>query len=474
MRVTRLIIKNIGLIEDLDLEINRPLLLFYGEVRQGKSTILNAIRWVLGASWPADIIRHGAEEASITLELEGGSVGRSWYRSKSGKNKGQTVARDTQFVKAGRPVERPAAELARMLNPFLLDHEYLKRMTEAERRQYFVDTFPVDTKDLDTEAFNLEKEATQLRAEVKGYGVLDLTPVPESNALDIRQKLTAAKEEHAAELRKLQNEQQELQSVYDDEVKEVDLANEQSAAQNVRHNTAKTDIARIQRQITDLENELAEARRQLLLAEGTLEANKLVAYKPKPEVPKRLIEVRELIMAFPATSAKILALEAELMQSVGNEVKRQQFEANKLKAEERDKKEERVRAIEGRLRGIKSERIHRLAKCIEVVPGLSFNEMGEFTFEGTSAGMLSTSQIMRLSERLSEQYPEGFGLSLIDRAESLGKSVFEFVDRAKAEGRTILATIVGDAPAKAPDEIGVFVVEQGKVTEQKPKQDELI
>ena len=78
--------------------------------------------------------------------------------------------------------------------------------------------------------------------------------------------------------------------------------------------------------------------------------------------------------------------------------------------------------------------------------------------------MISDSQIMRLSSELSALYPEGFGLDLIDRAESLGKSIFEFVDRAKAEKKTIMATIVGERPAKVPPEIGVWVVEDGKVT----------
>ena len=92
-----------------------------------------------------------------------------------------------------------------------------------------------------------------------------------------------------------------------------------------------------------------------------------------------------------------------------------------------------------------------------------FDETGDFTYDGTQAGMLSTSQLMQLSSELSALYPEGLGVELLDGAESLGKSVFEFVNRAKAENKTILATIVGERPAKVPENIGVFVVEEGKV-----------
>ena len=84
-----------------------------------------------------------------------------------------------------------------------------------------------------------------------------------------------------------------------------------------------------------------------------------------------------------------------------------------------------------------------------------------------NVGMLSTSQLMRLSKDLSALYPPGFGIDLIDRGESLGQSIYDFIERAKRDDRTILATIVGDAPAKSPPEVGVFVVKGGKVKQQK-------
>ena len=94
---------------------------------------------------------------------------------------------------------------------------------------------------------------------------------------------------------------------------------------------------------------------------------------------------------------------------------------------------------------------------------MSFDENGSFLFEGSTPGMISTSQVMRLSEYLSELYPEGFGISLIDRGESLGKSVFDLVDRAKKDDRNILVTVVGEKPAKIPEDVGVFVVENGEL-----------
>src|ERR1035437_7518569 len=162
---TKLIIKCIGKITESTIEINKPLILFYGEIRQGKSTILNCVRWVCGGEFPQDIIQHGAKEGSIELHFDGGMIGRSFYRSKDG-----TKARPVVFVRAGKPVPSPVSEIKRLLNPFLLDQDFLRNKTELERKRYFAELFAVDTTELDTELFNSEQTASQLRSKISGYG----------------------------------------------------------------------------------------------------------------------------------------------------------------------------------------------------------------------------------------------------------------------------------------------------------------
>jgi hypothetical protein len=56
-------------------------------------------------------------------------------------------------------------------------------------------------------------------------------------------------------------------------------------------------------------------------------------------------------------------------------------------------------------------------------------------------------------------------LELIDKGESLGKSVMDLVAKAEREEKNILVTIVGEKPANIPANIGVFVVENGIVNE---------
>ena len=54
-------------------------------------------------------------------------------------------------------------------------------------------------------------------------------------------------------------------------------------------------------------------------------------------------------------------------------------------------------------------------------------------------------------------------MELIDRAESLGTEIWKSVQRAEEHQLSILATIVGEAPAIVPENVGVFIVEDGAI-----------
>ena len=194
MKPTKLIIKNIGKISDTLIEINKPLILFYGEIKQGKTTILNCVRWVCGGEFPGDIISHGAKEGEIELHFDGGMIGRSFYRAKTGETKARAVV----FVKNGKPVSSPVAEIKRLLNPFLLDQDFLRNKTELERKQYFTELFAVDTTELDTELFNSQRDAQALRLKIAGYGEIDLTKVEPVDTAKIQSKLSSIRAAHAA------------------------------------------------------------------------------------------------------------------------------------------------------------------------------------------------------------------------------------------------------------------------------------
>jgi DNA repair exonuclease SbcCD ATPase subunit len=456
MKVTKLTIHNIGKIGDTVVKLDKPLILFYGEIRQGKTTILNAVRWVCGGEFPSDIITHGKDEAHIELEFDGGMISRSFYKSKETK---ETKARPVVFVRNGKPVSSPVSEIKRFLNPFLIDQDHLRNKTELERKQFFAELFAVDTTELDKEWFTNDRDASNLRIAIKSYGEIDVEPVEPVDAEAAKMKLRQISQQHSDNLKDHAKQCQTIRDEHDEEVAKIRSAN----IEVQRHNSL-----RLQRQTRwdELTSEIAELQRKLAAAKDSLQSitewlkeNQAKGESPLPAM-KRMPETPDA----PDTSA----LEKQIQDAGATNVRAEQYRANRKRADEKTAKENQLSKLEARQREIKKEKQAKLKQVSDScgINGLSFDDAGNFIYQDTQAGMLSTSQIMQLSSELSALYPEGFGLELLDRGESLGKSIFEFVERAKAEKKSILATIVGEHPAKVPKDVGVFVVDDGKVEEQ--------
>lgn len=419
MRITGLTIKNIGAIADISLAIDKPLILFYGEIKQGKTTILNAIRYAFGGAFPVDLLKHGELEGIVQLDSDEGRITREFYRSEDGKIK----ARPLTVIKEGKRLPKPVEWLKKFLNPFLLDGDYLANMTPDERKKYFVDIFHTSTQALDEEYNQCEAKARELRAIIKGYGALDVERVDRVNVEDLKLKLSLAKEQNAKEMA------------------ETNIYNATIESHNATVNARANEVEALDKEVARLQTNRAA------LAEW-LKINPIRSDKAEPEI------------------TDTTPFEDAISNAAATNVRAEHYEANLSKIESRSGQERQVSALEQQQRDINTQKVERLAEATANcgVPGLVFLEGGAFKFEDTDAGMLSTSQIMKLSTHLSELYPEGVGLDLIDRAESLGKSVFEYVERAKAGNKTILATIVGERPAEVPADVGVFVVEKGSIS----------
>jgi len=457
MKAIKLIVKNIGIVADAAIELNKPLIIFYGEIRQGKTTLLNAVKWVFGGAFPTDIIRKGETEASITLFLDCGTITRSFYVARDGSTK----ARPVIFKRNGAAVEDPVAEIKKLLNPFLLNNLYLINMPELERKKYFVSQFAVDTSGLDNEITVAEALASATRSKLKGYGEIDLTPVePPPDITKLRQMRADIINEHDKNIALVQAQMAKLRADHQTAVDAVNTAAAAARENNWQRAEAKKKVASFQTDIIRLERELATARDGAASYGQWLDEHPAMDLPPLPPAPD-LTHLAAVLM----TKADTRSVDDVILQSEADKVRYEQFLANQKRAEERAKDEAQIKATEATIRELRTKRLAKLKECSEKcgIPGLEFDEAGNFSYQGTQAGMLSTAQLMTLSSQLSALYPDGFGLDLIDRAESLGKSIFAFVDRAKAENKTILAAVVGEKPADVPEEVGVFVVEQGVV-----------
>jgi len=66
----QLSIRNVVLVEQLDLEFERGLGVLTGETGAGKSILLDALGLALGARADAGLVRSGEEQASVSAEIE--------------------------------------------------------------------------------------------------------------------------------------------------------------------------------------------------------------------------------------------------------------------------------------------------------------------------------------------------------------------------------------------------------------------
>ena len=68
--LTHIQIKNFAIIEALELDLQQGLTTLTGETGAGKSILLDAIGLVLGDKADSQTVRHGADKAEISLEVD--------------------------------------------------------------------------------------------------------------------------------------------------------------------------------------------------------------------------------------------------------------------------------------------------------------------------------------------------------------------------------------------------------------------
>ena len=418
MKIKSIEIVNIGIIEDSKIEVNKPLILLYGEVKQGKTTHLEAIKLALGSKFSDDILRHGTDRGHVFLNFDNSSIKRKFRRDKKGNVKAEKI----EFVLNGEVQKKPTEAIKQFLNPFLMDQDFFTRKSELERNRFFVELFDIDTTSIDKEIKSKEEQARDLRTVIGAYGEIDVTPIEVINTVD------------------LLKQKQDILKQYNEE--KIKWSKESTDISNYNNN-----VRFKKRELSDLLLKIEKMKDEAVLLGLWIEEN-----PEKPELP--IIEPPD-----------ITEIDDKISEAKAQNERYDRYKENKKRYDEKQKKREILADIEQSLRDLRQDKIKVLANVADkcTVEGLKFDENANALYEDTTLGMLSMSQIMRLSSALSSLYPAGFGLELIDRGESLGKSIYGFIDKAKREEIVILATVVGEKPAKIPEDIGVWVVEKGQL-----------
>jgi recombinational DNA repair ATPase RecF len=452
MKIKSLTISNIGLIKSETIKIDKPLILFYGDIKQGKTTILNCIRWAFGGTFPKDILTHGEEEGFIELQFENGLINRSFYIDKNG----ETVARNLKMIINNRPGK--VADLKRFLNPFLLNQNFLTEMNESERNKFIVELFQIETIELDSDLIKAEAKAQNLRATIKGYGSTQVQFVEKPNIEALNAELAKVESELKEQREAIEADNEKLRNEHTS--KRTSLLNEILDFNKEQENKA----LKIESSRAIYESIYQKAKDTIF--EKCFDvgcAKRLIESLPKPE-PLKPVHAE---LPFPTyctlDESELINIKAKLAEADIQQVKYLQYLKESVREDKKMRLTGELKELEGIVKRIRLEKSHKQEEINGIIEGLVYKDYGLW-YEDTSFEMLSTSQIMGLSSKLSALYPESLSLELIDRGESMGKSIMGLIDKATKEEKNILVTVVGEKPANVPENVGVFVVENGVIS----------
>lgn len=473
MKVTSLQIINIRLITDATIQFNKPLILLYGDVEQGKTTFLDAIKILFKKGFPNDLIQHEKDEAEITLTLENGIISRSFYTAENGAIKGRPL----RAIVNNRSLS--ISELQTMFNPFQLNQDFLKDMNAPERKRFFVDLFGIDTKTIDDEIKDAETISKDLKSEIKGFGEIEVIEVDEPDMVGLLKERKVEKERLLLLYRTAVRDNVKLKYEWENDCHDARAvwSNENTKhlqgiqSFNKEQGVIKTKLKNAKKQLSTL----MEFENNVLFSEciNFELATRNVTNMDEPEDEKPITQLSDPELPKEPTYSDPVqdkAKHEEIQLRVNNagvqQLRYETYLKDVQKGQLKISKELELKEALTRIYVLRKRKVSNLSEYGEEIPGLSFNEDGELNFEGAANENLSTSQVVRLGSLLSKLFPDSLlDLELLDRAESLGKKIWEFEEKAKNENKTILAAIVGERPAVHPEDVGVFVVENGNISE---------
>ncbi len=445
MKVKQLKVCNIGKIENETVVFEKPLNLFFGEIKSGKTTLaINSIKLLFGGSFSNDLLNHGKSVGSVELLFDNAAIVRKFYKSKTGEVKSYPI----EFYRDNRKVSKPVDVIRELINPFLLDQEFLTKKSAIEKERYFIELFNIDTAEIDAELKLKLDDSKELRSTITSYGVVEMTPVekPDMGALLDHKKIITEENDRISKV-------WSGESV--DEARRVLGHNNEVDKHNTIVDRALVETSGLMKQINDLEFTLSLAKENYKKVTEWLDDSK--------NNKKKLIEPKKIEKPECESTEEI---DEKISNAKVDELRYVQYQAALTKQEEKEYHAGLLAENETLVISLRAMKRNELSKIADKtgIKEFTFDEDGNIRYQNTAMDMLSTSQMMELSSACAGLYPSDIGLELIDKAESLGKSIFEYIDKAKEKNSTIIATIVSDKLAEnIPEDVGVFVVEDGKI-----------
>lgn len=491
-------IRNIGIISHENITDLKSVTAIFGDTKQGKTTFLNSFAWALGMPYSKNIIKNGCDKGEIVVTYEGGSSTAVFKRQSDG-----SAQRTITLINDGRKESKAKEWLTRNVNPFIFEPDLLQNKSVIERKRFLLDICSIDVSELESQINLLSSNLSEANKKVLNIALPTVVIKP-----DIEQ----AQKEYDSEKQRLVelfNENTRLDGLklkewqlsydfakneYDSIVKNIEL----------KYEAMKTEVIKdvenwnaLQREISEQLNDVQSANihistgLEILDKLGFTEKERIknIVYKfasdfkqPEPlknvsielskiEKPKIEPFLFTLVKPEPTpapdkTNLTGLKFKLEYFQTIETEryidylEKQKVYDFNQLNVI-------KAKEISDSLREKRKELLLKLSGISNIIPEISVNETGEILFNESNFDMLSGSELVNFKMSISKLWKDGIDLEIIDKAGELGldvtKSIATVIDYAKENSKHVVMSFLREKPACCIEEVGVFVIEKGKI-----------
>lgn len=408
MKITALHVHNFKRLRELEVkpDSDRVLLLVGGKNAQGKSSLLDALTAAFGGktALPKDPVRHGADEAEIRVELDGGAI----VVRRTVKPDGTSLL---EVREDGGRVRSPQARLDELIGKRFLDPLAFLSLSPGDQRAALLTIVAEADRlaELDRKRIRAFDKRTELgrdlrRAEGELARLPDVTP---ATPIDV-----VALSEEARQLEDAQRAQQ---------------------AATARHDAARTNREAAARKVEGLRAQLAQAEREL--AESVDREERARVEAEQAAGPAGADARRDEIMA-----ELRRAQEHNRRVAADEAAARRRVEASA----EVDQLREQVQQCTDAIATIDTRKAEILAAAALPVPGLSVDDQG-VTLDGVPLAQASGAERLRVALGLAIAASPGLrDVWIRDGALLDDDSLALVAEHAEAAGVRVWVERVGD------------------------------
>lgn len=394
MRIIKLTIKNYLKLKDVEMNPSQTNVII-GKNKQGKTSILKAIRTAFAGDADSSSIRVGEDHAEITVEMDSLNIKRTLTE------KGNYLDVSN---KEGMKMPAPQKFLNGILGVFSFNPVEFFDLKAADRKKYLLSAIKMKITQDDLAKYTGEKLAG-LDYEAHALEVLEQARKYYYDQRTVANAEASKKSKTLTEL--TANIPSDFKPVTDEQIEAVRVAIQNDRIEKEKMEANEREIAFLRKQETDIKAQLESLKSKLKETETAIVS----------ALEKRFDVTDALSLKAAEDTLKVLEGRREIVFTVkrADEVRNEMNEAVK--------RAETLDAVVKRL--TKEAPAELLAKAELPIDGLAING-DDITVSGVSIDNLSSSEQLRLGLQVVRALNGTFKIVCIDGIESLDKESFEF------------------------------------------------